>query len=229
MKKLTLIATAALVAGLVSASSAQYPHNGYIGIYGDAAGTQCCITAPAFTPTTAYVMSTLADSTANGVTGAEFRIMVNPAPTGSYLVSWTADTNLAVALGSPIDDTPLDPNDPKGCNLAYATCQPSTPGARITWGTLSFINLVSPPGTAPALTLTVRQKTPPSNSAHKCPAFVLCDFPVYTLVNMTLTQDALGGEEPVAFTSYVNQPGCSACGPVAVTPQTWSGVKELFR
>jgi hypothetical protein len=229
MKKLTLIATAALVAGLVSASSAQYPHNGYLGIYGDAAGTQCCITAPAFASTTVYLISTLADSTANGVTGVEFRIEVSPAPTGSYFLTWNANPGLAVSLGSPLDDTPGDPNDAKGCNLAFAACQPTTPGERITWGTFSLLNIVAPPGTAPALTLKVKQKTPVSNPNRKCPLFVLCDAPVYTAVNMTLTQDALGGEEPVAFTAYINTPGCSACGPVAVAPATWSGVKELFR
>jgi len=225
MKKLTLIATAALVAGLVSASSAQYPHNGYIGIYADAAGTQCCITAPMYTPTTAYVMSTLADSTANGVTGAEFRIEFSPGTAG-YVVQWTADPGVDVAIGSPIDETPLDPADPRGCNLAFNTCRPTTPGAQITWGTLGFVALSATPA---ELTLRVKQKSPPNNQFHKCPLFVLCDAPVFTAVNMTLTQDALGGEEPVAFTAYVNRAGCTACGPVAVAPVTWSGVKELFR
>jgi hypothetical protein len=226
MKKLTLIATAALVAGLVSASFAQYPNNGFIGIYADAAGTQCCITAAPFTPPTGYVLSTLAGATAAGVTGAEFRIEFNPAPSPSYVVSWTANPILAVSLNSPIDDTPADPNDPKGCNLAFGTCQPTNPGDRIQWGTLSIISL-SP--TPPALTLKVKQKTPPSNPSHACPLFTLCDAPLFTAVDMTLTQDALGGEEPVIFTSYINQSGCTACGPVAVAPSTWSGVKELFR
>jgi hypothetical protein len=225
MKKLTLIATVALVAGLVSASFAQYPHNGSIGVYADAAGTQCCITAAPFTPTTAYVISNLAGLTASGVTGAEFRIEFNPAPSPSYLVSWTANGSLSVALGSPIDDTPADPNDPKGCNLAFSTCQPLVLSDRIQWGTLSIISLSATP---PALTLKVKQKTPPSNPEHKCPLFTLCDAPLFTAVDMTLTQDVLG-EEPVIFVSYINQAGCSGCGPVAVNPATWSGVKELFR
>jgi hypothetical protein len=228
MKKLTLIATAALVAGLVSASFAQYPHNGYIGVYADAAGTQCCITAPGYTPTTAYVMSTLSDSTASGVTGAEFRIEVSPAPT-AYILQWNANGNLNVSLGNPIDDTPADATDAKGCNLVFSTCQPVNPSDRITWGTISILSLTAPPATGPALTLRVKAKTPPSSPQHKCPLFTICDAPLYTAVNMTLTQDALGGEEPVAFTSYVNQAGCSACGPVAVATSTWSGVKELFR
>jgi hypothetical protein len=226
MKKLTLIATAALVAGLVSASFAQYPNNGFIGIYADAAGTQCCITAAAFVPATAYVISTLAGATAAGVTGAEFRIEFNPAPSPSYMVSWTANPTLAVSLGSPVDDTPADPTDAKGCNLAFPTCQPLVLTDRIQWGTLSIISL-SP--SAPAMTLKVKQKSPPSSPVHQCPLFTLCDAPLYTAVDMTLTQEALGGLEPVIFTSYINQSGCTACGPVAVAPSTWSGVKELFR
>jgi hypothetical protein len=229
MKKLTLIATAALVAGLVSASSAQYPNNGYLGIYSDLAGTQCCITAPAYVPTNAYLISTLADSTANGVTGVEFRIEVSPAPTGSYILQWTASPDLTVALGSPIDDTPADPTDAKGCNLAFSACRPLTPGERINWGTVGIVCLTAPPGTPPTLTLRVKPKMPSSTPLRKCPLFILCDAPVYTAVNMTLTTDALGGEEPVAFTAYVNQPGCTACGPVAVDSATWSGVKGLFR
>jgi hypothetical protein len=226
MKRMTLIVTAVLVAGLVSASAAQYPHNGYIGIYGDAAGTQCCITASPFTPATAYVISTLSDSTANGVTGAEFRIEVYPAPGAGYVLSWTANPTLAVALGNPIDDTPLDPTDAKGCNLAFPTCQPAVLTDKIQWGTISIIALSATP--AP-LKLTVKQKSPPSNPTRKCPLFTLCDAPVYSAVNMTLTQDALNAE-PVAFTAWINQLPClSECGPVAVAPSTWSGVKELFR
>jgi len=226
MNKLTLIATAVLVAGLVSASSAQYPNNGYLGVYGDLAGTQCCITAAPFTPSNAYLISTLAGLTADGVTGAEFRVEIYPAPTGAYIIQWTPNPSLAVSLGSPVDDTPLDPNDPKGCNLAFATCQPVTPGERINWGTLGFVALSATP---PEIALRIRQKTPPSNPTLKAPLFVLCDAPTYTAVVMTLTQDDLGGEEPVAFTAYVNKNGCTECGPVAVTPATWSGVKGLFR
>ena len=233
MKKLTLLATAVLVAGLVSASSAQYPNNGYLGLYADQAGTQCCITAAPFVSTSTYLIAKLAGASAAGITGVEFRLEFSNT---AYITNWTSDPSLVVALGNPIDTTPVEttvenPDDPgnnAGSNLAYGTCQGEGTGS-VQFGILGLINLGNP---GPELVIKVKRKEPPSSPSNAAPLFTLCDAPVFTAVMMTLRQTEIDQnpvQEPVAFKAYVNQPGCTACGPVSVSPATWTGVKALFR
>jgi hypothetical protein len=234
MKKLTLLATAVLVAGLVSASSAQYPSNGYLGLYGDVAGTQCCITVPPYVPTSTYLIAKLAGASAAGITAVEFRMEFSNT---AYITNWTADVGLAVSLGNPIDltpaETPLqnpntDTTDDAGANLAYEACKGDVTGS-VQFGVLQLINLANP---GPELVIKIKRKEPPSNPNNAAPLFVLCDAPVFTAVMMTLRQTEIDQnpvQEPVAFKAYVNQPGCTACGPVSVAPATWTGVKALFR
>lgn len=62
--------------------------DGYIGVFGDAAGTILCMQALPGVPTTSYVVGKTAGETAGGITGAEFRVEVaNPS---GYRFNYTA-------------------------------------------------------------------------------------------------------------------------------------------
>jgi hypothetical protein len=226
MKLRSLLIVTALAICLASVAFAQpYPTNGSIGVWADAAGTQCCITAAA--PTTVHVLARLENATAGGITGAEFRIRMSPAPGSGWFLIWSINPAAQnTSIGNPIDDTPDDLSDPKGMNLAFPTCQPDPPSLGVvSLGTITMINAGGPP-----LTLEVRQKTPPANPNIPAPLLVLCDSPVFTTVPVTILQTENGGNEPIAFVARVNGT-CdpASCGVVAVEEQTWSGVKGLFR
>ena len=225
MKLTSLLVTAAFATCVATAAFAQYPVNGTIGIYADAAGTQCCITATG--PTTVHVIARLVNATAGGITGAEFRIRVNPAPLGTWFLIWNVNPAAAgTSIGNPMDETPDDLTDPKGVNIAFPTCQPDPVSLGVvSLGTITAINA----GGAP-LTLEVRQKTPPANPSIPAPLLVLCDAPVFTTVPITILQDQNNGNEPIAFVAKINGTCVpSSCGVVAVEETTWSTMKELFR
>jgi len=227
MKHMTLLATAALATCVASTAFAQYPTNGSIGVYADAAGTQCCITANPGPPATLHVIAKLENATAGGITGAEFRIRVNPAPGATWFLIWNINPAAGqTSIGNPIDPTPDDLTDAQGINLAFPSCQPDPASlGAISLGTITAINS----GGAP-LTLEVRQKTPPANPNILAPLLVLCDAPVFTTVPITIQQNENNGNEPIAFVAKVNGTCTPAdCGVVAVEENTWSGVKGLFR
>lgn len=209
--------------GLVTGASAQpYPNDGYIGVYADAAGTQCCAPIGSFTSGTLYVIAKLNGATANGITGAEFRL-VFPGGTTGYFLTWTPQAD--VPIGNPIPGA--NPSDPYGCNLAFSTCRPDPPGSatQLTLGTISVFNA----GGAPTA-IQVRKKVPPGNPDFTCPLLVLCDAPVYTKVCNTITETSTpNGEEAIGFVAGLNNCPQPNCGPVGVEQSTWSGMKSLYR
>ena len=230
--KRTLLLTIAVVAfALVGTALAQtHPTNGYIGLYGDAAGTICCITAGPGT-TVLHVIAKLEGGSANGITGAEYRLELaqenGTAPSG-WLFMWTPNPANTVSLGNPLDEAPQDPNNPAGNSIAFATCQPEPLGPQLSLGTLTAVNLGS--GT-PFLSRT-KEKAPHSSPTNgDCPLYVLCDPPVFTTICQTVQTQNNMGAEGIAFVSTVNV-ACtppSPCGPVAVEERTWSTMKELYR
>jgi hypothetical protein len=225
MKKLTAILTAGLVAGLVSASTAQpYPADGYVGVYGDAAGTQCCMTVAPFAMGTLHVIAKLNGQTAAGITGAEFRLEFSNA--AGYFLTLTPNPLANLVLGNPTDDNPAANDQNKGVNLAFPTCQPDPIAAQLSLGTYNCFN-TNPAGTG-ACTIRTKRHESPSNPTKRCPLFTKCDAPLFTVVPMTLTEDQLGAE-PVAFVSQLNTTCDGTCGPVPVTPTTWSTLKDLYR
>jgi hypothetical protein len=227
---------------LASASYAQYPANGSIGIYADRAGTQCCIEAGPFSQTFAYVIANLAGATIDGITGAEFRIEFediadSPAGTiGGYSATWSANPLAVVTIGNPLDDTPQDDTDEKGINLAFQECQTmdAMAGAGRVWlGSVQLINF----GMGQTTDLVVRRKVPPSDPAgHDCASLILCNFPEFTQECLTIQQGdpLLNGQEAEIFRAHLSPltTGCDTppfCGPVGVEAKTWSGMKELYR
>lgn len=223
MKRMSLLAAGALCVGLVSGASAQpYPTDGYIGVFSDAAGTQCCATIPGFTSGTLYVIAKLNGATANGITGAEFRL-VFPGGTAGYFLTWNALAD--VPLGTPLP--PANPDDPYGVNLAYSACKPDPPGSatQVTLGTIAVFN-----AGGPATAIQVLKKKPPGNPDFTCPLLVLCDGPVFTKIcNTILETQTPNNVEAIGFVGGLNNCPQPGCGPVAVAEATWTGMKALYR
>ena len=189
--------------------------NGSIGVYADAGGTQQCITANPGPPATLHVIAKLAGASAQGITGAEFRIEVaqldGSAPTRWFMI-WSINPAAGqTSIGNPIDPTPQDPTDAQGINLVFPTCQPDPLTAQVSLGTITLIN----DGGAP-FTMRVKRKSPPSSPNFASPHFILCDAPVFTRVPITPDDSELG-REGVASVSQVNVPQCPKCTPPPIT------------
>jgi len=196
--------------------------SGFLGVYGDAAGTQCCV-GPFTGETTLYLIATTGGWASYGITGVEFRIQVsNP---GGYAFSYTPPVG-ATCSGNPIDDTPENPSDAKGMTLCFSSCQGGSPpmaGNRVSCGTIHVVN-----NGGAATDLLVMRKNPSTDPTLLCPTFLDCHTRPLP-VCMTRTETSLG-EEPIAFRASLNRGGCDgSCGALAVERATWSNVKALFR
>jgi hypothetical protein len=84
---------------LASTAAAQYPQDGYIGVFGP--DLTCFIESKPFVPVTAYAAVALQGRTSNGITGAGFRITDIP---GSWIVSAIPNPGANVILGNPLGD-----------------------------------------------------------------------------------------------------------------------------
>jgi hypothetical protein len=206
-----------------------YPAEGYVGVYFDRAGTQFCGSIPPAVQTTLYILATLNGATRDGITGVELRLEFSRTP-GQFVI-FTPVPCACITLGNFVDSTACV-SDAAGANFAFPFCQGADPIAgagRVFLGWITILDF----GPASPFTIETKRRNPSSDPEHLCPLFVLCDSPVFTEVCMTLQADdpRLGGLEPVAFRSVVNDPNCS--GPpgcvVGVESQTWSAVKHLYR
>lgn len=211
---------------LTPAFAQNYPADGLIGVFGDAAGTNCCISTGAGA-TTLHVIAITGGASSAGLTGAEFRLELSPPQPSAFLI-WTASPAANVAIGNPVDNSSA-PGGAEGLNIAYSTCQKQAgmAGDHVTLGTILAIGLT---GTCEIRTMMHNR---PSSPNFKCPLLVLCDAPVFTAAPMTLKEGDpyLLGQEPVAFHSFINNASCSgtSCGFVSVESSTWSSLKGLFR
>jgi hypothetical protein len=226
MRKSLILALA--VVCVASAASAQpYPANGYIGVFSDVAGTQCCSTIPLFAPTTLHVMAFLGGATAPGISGAEFRLEFSQSPTMAGSVSFSASPTASLTIGNPLDFTPnQDPpmGQAEGLNIAWNMCQ-GTGGGGVLVGDVNVIFFAAP---LPPLEILTKRRNPPGNALFDCPLLTLCDPPAFTKVCLTIPSGAHG--ESVNFRSGINLPSCdSNCVPVAVSQNNWSAVKGLYR
>lgn len=165
-----------LIALCVASSThvAAQTNDGYVGVFGDAAGTIQCMAAPPFVPTTLYVVAKTSGATANGITGAEFRIEFSN-PIGYYL-NYTAP-NGSLALGDPLSTT--------GFNLSFSTCQTPVDGI-VLLGTISVFNA----GSGGQSDLIVKRRNPPTNQSYECALLVQCDDPVFTKTCNTAPPDS---------------------------------------
>jgi hypothetical protein len=229
MKRPVLLVACALLARGTSASATltDYPQDGLIGVYGDPAGTNCCIDIPPGNAATLYVYATTSGSSSGGISGAEFRIEVSPPALGAFFI-WTSNPTANITLGNPIDNTDAA-GDLTGVNIAFPTCQKQAgqAGDRIVLGTITAIAVTG------EHTLYVKKHNRPSNPNLSAALLILCNAPDFTAVPLTLEDGdpALNGQEPYVFSSPINRAGCAGatCGFVAVKSQTWSGLKDLYR
>jgi len=232
MRKSPLALAVALLVATFSTSFAQT--DGYIGVFGDLAGTQCCITG--LTSTTVYIYAVLGGQTAGGtgIGGAEFRVEI-PSKAAASILGIINNPNAAatVALGNPFEDasdTGDDAANGGGCNISFPTAQGAAAGDKI----LLYSPLIFS-GAALSTDMTVKSKISPSNPLNgDCPLMVLFDPPDFTAVCLTPSNASLG-EQAILFRSYVrpNPSNCpsngTTCGPVAVAQSTWSAMKDLYR
>ncbi len=195
------------VAAACCLAAGVYAQESTIGVYVDAAGTQCTGTT-----TGGVVMGSiwvdLAGAAAGGFTSAEFR--VDNSQRENNIVSMSTDPGAIIVVG--------DAFNAAGTNIAYASCQT---GPRVRLATFTLIETVS----ASDIWLTVTQKYTPTNWTFDCPLLTLCDGPVFTKV-------CVGERNHSVHWSAVLNPsiGISAdCAPVSVSNTSWSQVKGLYR
>jgi len=150
--------------------------DGYVGVFGNAAGTQACTSVPQYTQTTLHIIAKTSGGSASGISGAEFRIeILNPA---GWYFTYNAPSGGGVVLGNPLD-TSTDPNDNSGLNINFPTCVEPSSG-NIPLGTISVFNVSGSP-----TTLLVKRHNRPSNPGYQCPLFVTCNAPVYSKLCMS--------------------------------------------
>lgn len=158
--KLRVIALALAVTFAASAASAAS-----ISLFFDAAGTDCDYTVPAlYTPVNLYILALLGGPSADGMTGAEFRVLNWPV---AWFANITANPAANTVLGSIWT----------GANIAFPGCQPGSAGKVLLYSVSGFAT-----SAVGETYLTVVQHYTPSNPNFPCPLLVLCDSPVYTKV-----------------------------------------------
>jgi len=216
-----LVALAGLLL-FADGAMADPPNNGYIGIFGDAAGTTCCINMNVGGHGTLYVFAVTGGATSGGIMGAEFRVSIEPShPTANF--SWNPAAAVLASTGDPVDN-----GTGGGVSLSFDQCQTLTgmAGDKILLGTITVNAMKS------EHQLVVRPHENPSAN-FACPSMLICDAPDFSRMCLTLQEGDpdLFGQEPVAFTAAVNSPSCTgvSCGFVAVEPTTWTRTKSLFR
>ena len=184
-----------------------YAQESTIGVYVDAAGTQCTGTTTGGV-VIGSIWVDLAGAAAGGFTGAEFRVDNSQREYTS--VSVTPDAGASIVLGDAFNSA--------GTNIAYASCQT---GPRVRLATFTLVEM-SP---VTDIWLSVTQKYTPTNWTFDCPLLTLCDEPAYTKVCVGERNHA------VHWRSVLNATvGVSAdCPTVGVSNTSWSQVKGLYR
>jgi hypothetical protein len=189
------------------------------------------------------VWALLQGQSAGGITGVEYRIEIGPniLPDPGWVFSETFNPGLTV-LGTGA----LNPGDtnPRGVTAAWSSCQTGTNGMIL----IETVDILNMGCSAAELPLRVARADPASNPIFQCPLFVLCDAPVYTKVclgsNITtcmnpqppFPMNAMCSTSGEAFLNRVWPPSgpneCSVASndcPIAAQPESWSGVKALYR
>jgi len=202
-KRLSVLFAASVLA---AAPAAFVLGDGSIGVYLDAAGTQC--QGPIAGVTIGSVWMNLAGATTGGITGAEFRIDNSDA--SSIDVTFQPDPSVTIAIGNAFLG---------GINVSFYPCQTGTAG-RVKLGSL----VIAPMSSTPDVMLTVRPKFEPSNVNYPCAAITQCDGPVFTEV-------CVGAPFSDLWRAVMNPTGAIAgdCQPVGVSATSWSAVKNLYK
>ncbi|UCE02239.1 MAG: hypothetical protein JSW67_13455 [Candidatus Latescibacterota bacterium] len=167
MKSRTIIRCAHVAALLLLASAltpvrADPGENGWLGVYFDAAGTQCSGTILPDQPGTVYVVAQANGVTATeGFAGAEFRFTGIPESWATYPV---ANPEI-LAIGNPFGD---------GVATAFPCPESDT---YVLYSVLVIASAVEED-----LQFELRNREPPTNPNFDCPLLMLCNNPIFTLI-----------------------------------------------
>ncbi len=189
-----LLVTAGLLAGSALALSDRT-----LGVYFDAAGTQCNGRVVPGTPAIVYILAHL-DAGAPGINGFEFSFQGVPA---GWSVFPVPNPDM-LAIGNPFD---------AGVTGAFATCQRPDNGI-VTLYTVAVLAQAEESD----VNFIIYRRNPPSNPYFECPVVLNCDAPVFTAVCV----------QGVACSVNPGRPRICAY-PTAIAPATWSGVKQFYR
>lgn len=199
--------------GRADAQCSLYPLGGYVGIFGDLAGTETTIifSDPPH-PDTLYVLAFLDGATVDGFTGVQFRIEVTE-PDGWFLSAhFTAEGQFS----NVFDLEPANPNNTAGVAMGWSSCQAGPSPVLI--GTI-----VAFTATGQTTDLLVKRKVPATNPGAPCARFDRCDPPQFSRAPMPAHEVDSLGEEIVSrarlFRDVV----------VPVSTGTWGAVKRLYR
>jgi hypothetical protein len=131
-----------------------------IGVFFDAAGTDCDAQIPENSAFTIYVIAILSgDAAAAGVTGAEYQLLgADPA----WLTMVTPNPTATFVIGSPIDGV--------GANIGWPSCQTPATGTLL----LHTITGFSPGATSPRTLRVVPRFC--AHACYYCPLVTLCDI-----------------------------------------------------
>ncbi len=173
---------------------------GSIGIYFDAAGTQCAGRLEPNELGRVYVVAKLGGMIECGIAGSEFRFVGIPE---DWIVHAIPNPDF-VSIGNPLAE---------GAALGFSCAQPRSGNV------ILYTVDIFPTEAVEDLEFDIVPRDPPSSPEAQCAHFVLCDKPMYTkfcvqgrscLVNASK-------ESPVCDTE------------TAVAPVTWGFVKSVFR
>jgi hypothetical protein len=186
-----------------------------LSFYAETALNANCGTVAAFTPTDIYLGLNLT-GVETGITGIEFSVAGILVADGFVSATLTAITDVnPTMLGDPKApaDTSATSTQNGGMNIAWPSCQA---GTHVALAKLTLVSL----GATPDKVIKVLHKFPPSNPNYGIsgPVITRCDAPNFTAVKVS------GGY-------FVVNPGATPPFPcvLAVSPQTWSALKNLYR
>lgn len=154
-----------LLAVLALASTPARAGDGVIGVFFDAAGTNCAGTVPVASLATLHVVLLPQGSTFAGIMGAELR--VTAAQNSTFLFQGETVESGAIQLGAALNG---------GTTIGFSNCHS---GGSVPVLSFQAINLG---GNAQDVELRVTAKGSPSNPLLQCPVAVLCDDPQFTAV-----------------------------------------------
>jgi hypothetical protein len=220
-----MVAAAILVAAATGARAARID---LVRLTAGHPDSHTCGTVVPLGPPLAIGAYAVLDAGGEGISGAEFFIRTqDPAayPMDLQALGWTISVQpnpaATAAIGNPMVPDPHGGFPIRRANIVFAVdpsnlegCQ--SPDAPVLLYRLGIFNRFHPDAPIPPNTeLLVVAADPPGNPQFRCPLVNLCDAPTFTKV-------CVGGGVFV-----INPSGASCID--AVTPQTWSGVKGLFR
>lgn len=231
-----------LAASLVAVFAANgWAADGHIKIFFEPG--HCSTTIPCNETRTMYIYAALEGATANGITGVEYsmRLGMDGAPDAGWVFSETFTPDATVNIGGgafyppdvSVNQAPLSRR--RGVNVAWGTCQTS-PDRLVLVETVEVTNAGCVPG---ELRLLVWRHDTPRNPAFQCPLATLCDAPTYTKVCLGDVVNSCSNPETPGWPAQCSTSGeavlnpvsgsRSPCAPTAAVPETWTGVKGLYR